>query len=494
MMPTAVPAHDEFSLARLGLGLAWRYSDAPRTPLSDFKRLMWPEYEHARHMEALDAALTQVADYAETGTREGMRTVVISMPPRHGKTSTAGFLFPAWLLSRNPDLRVMLVSYSASLVRQTSRRIRNLMYTQAWRSHCDVRLAQDSHAVDAWNIAGRAGGMDALGIGGSVTGKGADILVCDDLVSGREAAESEVQREAAWTAFLDDVLTRRQGVGCTLLIGTRWHVDDPLGRVLRGESPLNVDLHLRLPALADSDDDPLGREPGVALWPERFPASDLEAMRHNNYSWQSLYQQQPVQAMDGLVKREWLQPAATPQRRYISRIVIGVDPATTANRKSDETGIMVVGQHNNGNWYVLEDLTTRATPEGWARIVADAYHRWQASEVIAEVNQGGDMVVQTIHSVDRAVRVRKARAVVSKVLRAEPVASLYQQGLVWHCGDLQKLERQLLEWIPGERSSPDRLDALVYAVMALLPQQASMQDVQATNVWKRRDRRPVRVY
>lgn len=148
------------------------------------------------------------------------------------------------------------------------------------------------------------------------------------------------------------------------------------------------------------------------------------------------------------------------------RVVIGVDPKASAEAAS-ETGIIAVARCDDGLLYVLDDASIDASPEGWAKQVASTYHKWRGDKVIAEVNQGGDMVVSTLRAVDANLPVTKVHATHGKYVRAEPISAMYEQGKVKHVGAFPQLEDQLCTWQPGE-DSPDRLDALVWALTEFL--------------------------
>ncbi len=150
----------------------------------------------------------------------------------------------------------------------------------------------------------------------------------------------------------------------------------------------------------------------------------------------------------------------------LRRVVVAIDPAVTANENSDETGIIVVGERD-GHGYVLADNSGIYTPNGWARRSVASFYRWDADRIVPEVNNGGDMVVDTIRAVDGKVPVKPVRASRGKVIRAEPVAALYERGLIHHVGHFPELEEQLVEWDPSSSKSPDRLDALVWALTEL---------------------------
>jgi phage terminase large subunit-like protein len=148
------------------------------------------------------------------------------------------------------------------------------------------------------------------------------------------------------------------------------------------------------------------------------------------------------------------------------RIVVGVDPAGTSKKSSDETGIVVAGAAG-GEYFVLEDKSGRYSPHGWASAVRNAYDDWSADAVVVETNYGGDMVEHTLRTSGVQARLLKVQARRSKALRAEPVVGLYEQGKVRHVGTFPALETQLTEWVPFDGESPDRVDAMVYALTQL---------------------------
>jgi len=151
------------------------------------------------------------------------------------------------------------------------------------------------------------------------------------------------------------------------------------------------------------------------------------------------------------------------------RVVVAIDPAATSNKDSDETGIVVAGLGEDRRGYVLEDLTMRGTPEEWARAAVGAYHRHRADRIVAEVNNGGDMVETVIRMVDANVSYKAVHASRGKVTRAEPISALYEQGRVSHVGGFPELEDQMCDYdAKTAKYSPDRMDALVWALTELM--------------------------
>lgn len=152
----------------------------------------------------------------------------------------------------------------------------------------------------------------------------------------------------------------------------------------------------------------------------------------------------------------------------LNRVVVSVDPAVSANSESDMTGIVVAGQDVNGVCYILQDATDRYTPEGWAAKAVELYNLYGADRIVAERNQGGEMVRYTFKSVDETIPIKLVHASRGKFARAEPVSALYERGRVKHVKGLDALEDQMVQWEPlGSIGSPDRLDAMVWAVTEL---------------------------
>ena len=184
---------------------------------------------------------------------------------------------------------------------------------------------------------------------------------------------------------------------------------------------------------------------------------------------QELYGELLESAEGALWTRQWIEDTRITIDKLppLYRIVVAIDPAVTSGENSDETGIVTCGVATNGHFYVLADNTLRSTPNAWGRAAVDAYKEWKADRIVAETNNGGDMVVMVLQQVDSTVPVTKVHATRGKRLRAEPISSLYEQQRVHHVGAFPKLEDQMVLWTPESNDSPDRLDALVWALSEL---------------------------
>lgn len=182
---------------------------------------------------------------------------------------------------------------------------------------------------------------------------------------------------------------------------------------------------------------------------------------------QEIYAALLEESPGALWTRETIEKCREPKAPTLRRIVVAIDPAATANTESAETGIVVAGIGANGQAYVLSDRSGRVSPDTWARRAVELYHEHKADRIIGEHNNGGDMVRHTVLTVDPRVSYRDVWASKGKYTRAEPVAALYEQGKVHHAGVFTELEDQMCTWVPGE-DSPDRMDALVWALTELM--------------------------
>jgi predicted phage terminase large subunit-like protein len=170
-----------------------------------------------------------------------------------------------------------------------------------------------------------------------------------------------------------------------------------------------------------------------------------------------------------LWQRQHIETHRVPRIPELARVVVGIDPAMTSGENANETGIVIAGNGRDGHVYVIEDLSCHLSADGWARRAVSGYHRHRADRIVAEVNNGGDLVERVMRTVDRSVSYRAVRASRGKAIRAEPVAALYEQGRVHHVGLFADLEDQMCAFTPDQYAgSPDRVDALVWCLTELM--------------------------
>jgi predicted phage terminase large subunit-like protein len=321
----------------------------------------------------------------------GSDRVAVFMPPGAAKSTYASVLFPPWYLAQHPGHSVIAASHTAELAERWGRRVRNLIADPENAPILGFGLSADSQAAGRWET-DKGGEYGAFGVGGSVTGRRADLIVIDDPVRSREDAESELIRDKTWEWYQSDLTTRLKPKGRIVLIQTRWHEDDLAGRLLAdmdaGGDRWDV---VSLPALA-LDDDPLGRLPGEPLWPEWEDLAGLERKRETvgPRNWSALYQQSPAPEDGDYFKTAWLKTYDKPPAREILRVYGGSDYAVTSNG-GDYTVHVVVGLDPDGNMYLLDLWRKQASSEEWVEAFCDLVKKWKPigwAEEKGQINAG----------------------------------------------------------------------------------------------------------
>jgi predicted phage terminase large subunit-like protein len=269
----------------------------------DFITYTWTRgepYVVGRHTRAIcDRIDRAIADY-----RAGRSTfIVVNVPFRHGKSEILSRHLPPHFLGLFPDQHVLLATYSAELAGDHSRDARRIMRSEQYQQvFPGVSVADDSSAADRWGIQGKAGGMFAVGFGGSMTGRGYACGLVDDFLKSREEAESALNRERVWQSFTNDFLTRRAPVSITFVLNTRWHQDDLVGRIQKAMSADPTFPRFEVITFPASSDGTFA--PDTLLFPERFPAEWYAQQRAalGTYGTASLLQQNPIPRGGNLLK------------------------------------------------------------------------------------------------------------------------------------------------------------------------------------------------
>jgi predicted phage terminase large subunit-like protein len=307
------------------------------------------------------------------------------MPPGSAKSTYTSILFPVHVMGRFAGSQVIVASYGAELPRKWGRKARSIVRQKTFGQIFRTALSKESAAADAWALTNGSEYMGA-GVLTGITGNRADGVVWDDLIKGRDQADSQVMRQKTWDAYFDDLLTRKKPNAWEIGITTRWHEDDIAGRILpegyAGESGWvdgrdgNRWYVVCIPAEAERADDVLGREVGERIWPEWFGADHFTPFKRNPRTWAALYQQRPAPEQGDYFKAEWLRVAEqVPPRRHL-RIYGGSDYAVTADG-GDYTVHVVVGLDAEGRMYLLDLWRKRAAADEWVEAFCDLVLQWK---------------------------------------------------------------------------------------------------------------------
>lgn len=330
-----------------------------RSSLIGFSSYTNPAYQPAGHHGVIAEALEAVA-------RGEILRLMITMPPRHGKSELASRRFPAWYLGNNPDKQIIAASYNSDLSNDFGREVRNIVNSEEYKKLFGVKLAQDSQAANRWHT-DKHGVYVAAGVGTAITGRGANILLIDDPFKDRQEADSETRRETVWNWYTSTAYTRLMPGGAVVVINTRWHDDDLSGRLLaQQENGGDQWTVVSLPAINASGD---------ALWPEWYPIDRLRQIQSvlPARDWNSLYQQNPIPDDGDYFKANWFgEYDELPDELTF----YGCSDYAVTDGGGDFTVHAVFGVDQNKNIYCAELWTGQTTTDVWINAKCDMILKW----------------------------------------------------------------------------------------------------------------------
>ncbi len=391
-----------------------------RQDLACFAMAMWPSFEYANHHRLIIEKLEAVE-------RGDIKRLMITMPPRHGKSLLATQLFPAYYLGRHPDRSVITATYGQDLADDFGRKVRNFLVSSRYHAiFPECVISADSSSMRRFDT-DRGGSYYAVGRGGAITGRGVSgILLIDDPLKDREEARSDGIRNGLHSWFSSVAYTRLQPGAAIILIQTRWHSDDLIGRQLREHPEENWD-ELNLPAIAEKDEG--FRREGEALWPERFPLPVLESIRAaiGGADWASLYQQRPAAAEGAIFKRDWWRTYQQPPQ--FKRVIQSWDTAFKAGAENDYSVCTTWGDAPTG-FYLLGLWRKRVEFPELKRMVAQLGEQWNPNVILIEDKASGQSLIQEIKLATR-LAVKPVKVDSDKVARAEAVTPMIEAGRVF---------------------------------------------------------------
>lgn len=326
-----------------------------RLNLIDFAIATDPSYQDTWFHEEVAAIFQSSLQKLRNG--QDVR-IIMTVPPRHGKSEIATKKAPAWILGEHPEWPVAVASYSNELAIDFGQGTRDIMQLQAYKEIFKTRLRADTTAKGKW-MTDEGGGYMAAGAGGSFTGKGFKIGIIDDLFKNSEEAESKIVRDSRWDFYRSTFYTRQEGNTAIICIGTRWHTDDVIGRLLEKEKKDRANglkyfdqwTVIEFPAIAINDEE--FRHKGDALWPEKFPIEKLRTIENTlgPYDFAALYQCNPITSENQEFKEEWIKTRTIEQVEALdTRKFATIDPGGK-DLENDYTGITrnYIDRQNNWN-------------------------------------------------------------------------------------------------------------------------------------------------
>jgi predicted phage terminase large subunit-like protein len=423
----AVPEDVKNELLRLELRLAQITArDQATSSFLSFCRYVWPEMIVGAHHKKIAAALDRVVSGE-------CKRLMIAMPPRHGKSQMGSYLFPAYLMGKKPDSKLIVGSHTAELAQRFGRMIRNLVADERYKElFPDFLLSADSKAAGRWDTS-HGGEAFFIGKGGAMTGRGGNVVILDDILDEQDAL-SNTAMENTWEWYQSGPRQRLQPNGAIIVINTRWKTDDLSGRLLKLQGAIKSDKWeiLEFPAILPS---------GGPLWPEYWKLEELEAVKHTIglQKWNAQWQQTPTADEGAILKREWWQRWKPEEPPLVEYIIQSYDTAYSKKETADYSvittwGVFVPDQDSGPNIILLDVKKGRWDFPELKRIAREEYKNWNPDNVLIEAKATGITLQQELRRVGIPVTMYSPggrRAGQDKVSRANSIAPILESGMVW---------------------------------------------------------------
>lgn len=395
----------------------------------DYVKQMWPGFIHGRHHALMAKKFEAIA-------KGELKRVIINMPPRHTKSEFASYLFPSWFLGKFPHKKIIQCSNTGELAVGFGRKVRNLVASEAYaKVFPDVALRQDSKAAGRWST-NKNGEYFAIGVGGTVTGKGGDIVIIDDPHSEQEAAlaagNPEVyQKVYEW--YTSGPRQRLQPGGTIVMVMTRWAENDLTGRVLADAMKRSTGEDwdvIELPAILPS---------GNPLWPEFWSIEELEALREElpPAKWNAQYQQKPTGEEGAIVKRDWWKIWDKDRAPPCQFIIQSWDTAFTKNERSDFSACTTWGvfykdeDENDVNIILLDAFQERMEFPELKDKAYQLYKEWEPDSCVIEAKAAGLPLILELRRMGVYVQDYTPVRGNDKFVRLNSVTDLFRSGKVW---------------------------------------------------------------
>lgn len=428
----------------------------------DFVKEVWPEFIAGNHHKIIAKKFEQIRD----GT---LKRLIINMPPRHTKSEFGSYLLPAWLMGQRPSLKIIQATHTAELAQRFGRKVRNLMDMAPYKGvFPDVELKADSKAAGRWDT-NSGGEYFAAGVGGAMTGRGADLLIIDDPHSEQDAY-SEVALENCWEWYLGGPRSRLQPGGAVVVIMTRWSTKDLTGRLLNA---MGKDIKgdkwevVEFPAIFDQ-----GEPNERPLWPEYWKLEELQAVRASISvpKWQSMYQQNPTADEGAIIPRDWWRIWEKDSVPPLEYIIQSYDTAFSKKETADYSAITTWGvfypvEGESAHIMLLDYKKGRWDFPELKRKAYEEHKYWEPDTILIEAKATGMPLTQELRRMGIPVVNYTPSRGQDKISRVHSVSPLFEAGFVW-CPETtwaEELIEEVAAFPLGEHD--DAVDSMTQALM-----------------------------
>jgi predicted phage terminase large subunit-like protein len=435
-----------------------------RSDFMAYVKYVWPNFIHGRHHEKMAAAFQRVAEGK-------VKRLIINMPPRHTKSEFASYLLPSWFLGMFPDKKIIQTSHTAELAVGFGRKVRNLVDSDAYKDiFPTVALQADSKAAGRW-ATNFAGEYFAIGVGGAVTGKGADLLIIDDPHSEQEAALSEVNPEIydkTYEWYTSGPRQRLQPGGAIVIVMTRWSKKDLTGQVIKAAAQRSGEEWevIEFPAILPS---------GNPLWPQFWSLKELEALKTElpNSKWQAQYMQQPTSDVSAIIKREWWKIWDEESPPYCEFLIQSWDTAFLKTERADYSACTTWGVfykpddtgREQANIILLNAFKKRMEFPELKQRAFQEFKEWNPDTLVVEAKAAGSPLIFELRAMGIPVQEFSPSKGNDKIARLNSVADIFASGRVWvpNTNWAEELVEEVASFPSGEHD--DLVDSMSQALM-----------------------------
>ena len=424
-----------------------------------FVKYVWPEFIEGSHHKIINKKFNDIA----TGK---IKRLIINMPPRHTKSEFASYLLPAWMIGKNPKLKIIQATHTADLAIDFGRKTKNLVDEPRYRELFPTRLQEDSQAAGKWKTE-QGGEYFAAGVGGAITGRGANLLIIDDPHKEQDIRGDGKSFEKAMSWYTAGPRQRLQPGGSIVIVMTRWSTKDVTGQLLKAQSEEGSDQWevVELPALLPD---------GKPVWPEYWTSEELLKTKASIpvTNWNAQYMQSPTGDEGALIKREWWKDWKHKYPPKTEYIIQSYDTAFTKGTKSDYSAITTWGvfttEADGQNIILLDAFKDRYEFPELRRVAYQQYLDWKPDMVIIEAKASGLPLTHELRQMDIPVINFTPSRGNDKHVRVNSVAPLFESGKIWapmHEHFAQEVVEECAAFPFGEHD--DYVDSTTQAIMRI---------------------------
>jgi predicted phage terminase large subunit-like protein len=421
-----------------------------------FVKHMWPEFVEGSHHKIVSEKFNKLA----TGE---IKRLIINMPPRHTKSEFASTLLPAWMIGKHPDLKIIQSTHTTELAVRFGRKAKNIIDSEEYKKVFKTTLREDSKAAGRWETNSK-GEYFAAGVGGAITGRGADLLIIDDPHSEQDALNAQAL-ERAYEWYTSGPRQRLQPGGRIVLVMTRWSQKDLTGKLLQAQKESKADQWeiVEFPAILPS---------GKPVWPEYWKLEELEGVKASLSigKWNAQWMQNPTSEEGSIIKREWWQTWEKEQMPRLHHVIQSYDTAFMKKESADYSAITTWGvfypsEDSGPNLILLDAVKERFEFPELRRVAMEQYNYWNPETIIIESKASGLPLTYELRKMGLPVVNFTPSRGNDKHTRVNAVAPLFESGKIW-APDLKFAEEVIEECAAFPYGDHDDLvDSMTQAVM-----------------------------